>query len=58
MSSLFSGMRRGFGENVIERCKAGRGVVAVKDLTTGDQVEVPHEQVAGWLLARREAREQ
>jgi len=37
--------------------EAGRGVVAVKDLATSEQVEVPHEQVAGWLLARQEARE-
>jgi histidyl-tRNA synthetase len=36
--------------------EAERGAVAVKDLDTGTQVEVPREQVAGWLLARREER--
>jgi histidyl-tRNA synthetase len=37
--------------------EAERRVVAVKDLARGVQVEVPREQVAGWLLARREERD-
>jgi histidyl-tRNA synthetase len=31
-----------------------RGVLAVKDLRTGKQIEVPREQVAGWLRSHRE----
>ena len=31
-----------------------RGAVAVKDLRTGKQVEVPREQVVAWLRAQRE----
>jgi histidyl-tRNA synthetase len=31
-----------------------RGVVAVKDLGTGKQVEVPREQIVAWLRAQRE----
>jgi histidyl-tRNA synthetase len=33
-----------------------RDAVAVKDLGTGKQIEVHREQIAGWLLARREER--
>jgi histidyl-tRNA synthetase len=29
--------------------EAGRGAVAVKDLATGDQLEVPRQQAAGWI---------
>ena len=37
--------------------EAERGTVGVKDLVSGEQVEVPREQVAGWiLLARRGGR--
>lgn len=39
---------------MIGREEAGRNAVAVKDLRTGEQVEIPHEQVAGWIRARRE----
>jgi histidyl-tRNA synthetase len=35
--------------------EAGRGAVAVKDLRTGEQVEVPRVGLAGWLQARRDA---
>jgi histidyl-tRNA synthetase len=35
--------------------EAARGAVAVKDLRSGEQVEVPRAQLAGWLQARREA---
>jgi histidyl-tRNA synthetase len=35
--------------------EAERGEVAVKDLRTGDQIDVPRVGLAGWLLARREA---
>ncbi len=34
--------------------EASRGVVAVKDMGTGDQVEVPRDQIAGWLRMRTE----
>jgi histidyl-tRNA synthetase len=34
--------------------EAERGTVAAKDLHTGDQLEVPREQIAGWLLTRSE----
>jgi len=34
--------------------EAARGAVAIKDLATGDQLEVPREQVAGWIRARTE----
>jgi histidyl-tRNA synthetase len=33
---------------------AERGAVAIKDLRTGDQLEVPREQVAGWIRTRTE----
>jgi histidyl-tRNA synthetase len=39
---------------MLGRDEVGRGAVAVKDLATGDQVEVPREQLAGWLQQRRE----
>ncbi len=34
--------------------EAERGAVAAKDLHTGDQLEVPREQIAGWLRTRSE----
>ena len=34
--------------------EAERGAVAIKDLRTGDQLEVPREQVAGWIRTRTE----
>ncbi|MFI5045581.1 MAG: histidine--tRNA ligase [Acidimicrobiia bacterium] len=37
--------------------EAEHGAVAVKDLRTGEQVEVPRGQLAGWLQARREEEE-
>jgi len=43
---------------MLGRDEAARGAVAVKDMSTGEQVEVPREQIAGWLLARREMRDQ
>lgn len=33
-----------------------RDAVAVKDLATSTQIEIPREQIAAWLLARREER--
>ncbi len=35
-----------------------RDAVAVKDLATSTQIEIPREQITGWLLARREERSQ
>jgi len=40
---------------MLGRDEAARGAVAVKDLRSGEQVEVPRAQLAGWLQARREA---
>ena len=37
--------------------EAGREAVAVKDLRTGEQVEVPRELLAGWLRERVETRQ-
>jgi histidyl-tRNA synthetase len=34
--------------------EAERGAVAVKDLRSGEQVEVPRQLVAGWIQERRE----
>ena len=42
---------------MLGRNEAERSAVAVKDLRTGDQVEVPRAQLAGWLQARREEEE-
>ena len=39
---------------MLGRDEAGRGQVAVKDLESGTQIEVPKAQLAGWLRARRE----
>ena len=39
---------------MLGRDEASRDAVAVKDLRTGKQIEVPREQVAGWIRARRE----
>ena len=38
--------------------EAERGAVAVKDLRSGEQVEVPRELVAGWLQERRETEDE
>jgi histidyl-tRNA synthetase len=46
-----SGARFGI---MVGRAEAGRGTVGVKELTSGEQREVPREQVAGWLRARAE----
>jgi histidyl-tRNA synthetase len=40
---------------MLGRDEAARDAVAVKDLASGEQVEVPLPQLAGWLLARQEA---
>jgi histidyl-tRNA synthetase len=37
--------------------EAARGTVAVKDLRTAEQVEVPREQLAGWLRERVETQQ-
>ncbi len=42
---------------MLGRDEAERSAVAVKDLRTGTQVEVPRAQLAGWLQARREREE-
>ena len=42
---------------MLGREEAARDTVAVKDLATGTQIEIPREQVAGWLMARRDERE-
>jgi histidyl-tRNA synthetase len=42
---------------MLGRDEASRQAVAVKDLGTGEQIEFPLEQIAGWLLAKREERE-
>lgn len=39
---------------MLGRDELARAAVAVKDLRSGKQVEVPREQLAGWLRARRE----
>ena len=39
---------------MVGRAEAGRGTVAVKELTSGEQREIPREHVAGWLRARAE----
>ena len=39
---------------MLGRDEATRGAVAVKDLRSGEQVEVPRAQLAGWLQTRRE----
>jgi histidyl-tRNA synthetase len=39
---------------MLGRDEASRDAVAVKDLESGTQIEVPREQVAGWVRARRE----
>jgi len=42
---------------MLGRDEASRNAVAVKDLRSGEQVEVPRAQLAGWLHARREEEE-
>jgi histidyl-tRNA synthetase len=42
---------------MVGRDEAARDAVAVKDLRSGEQVEVPRAQLAGWLQARREEEE-
>jgi histidyl-tRNA synthetase len=39
---------------ILGKEEAERGAVAVKDLRSGEQVEVPRQLVAGWLQERRE----
>jgi histidyl-tRNA synthetase len=39
---------------VLGEREAEHGAVSVKDMTTGDQLEVPRQLVAGWIQARRE----
>jgi histidyl-tRNA synthetase len=39
---------------MLGRAEAERHTVGVKDLRSGEQVEVPRDAVAGWLQARRE----
>jgi histidyl-tRNA synthetase len=39
---------------VLGKQEAERGAVAVKDMQTGDQVDVPRQLVAGWLQERLE----
>jgi histidyl-tRNA synthetase len=39
---------------MVGRDESERAAVAVKNLLTGEQIEVPREQVAGWIRARRE----
>jgi histidyl-tRNA synthetase len=46
-----SGARYGV---MLGRDEATRDAVAVKDLASGDQVEVPRAQLAAWLMAKRE----
>ena len=41
---------------LLARSEAERGAVAVKDMTTGEQIEVPREQAAGWIRARQDER--
>jgi histidyl-tRNA synthetase len=43
---------------ILGKQEAERGAVAVKDLRSGDQVEVPRQLVAGWLQERREAEDE
>ena len=43
---------------ILGRQEAERGAVAVKDLRSGEQVEVPRQLVAGWLQERREAEDE
>ena len=42
---------------MLGRDEVSRAAVAVKDLRSGEQVEVPRAQLAGWLQARREEEE-
>jgi histidyl-tRNA synthetase len=42
---------------MLGREEAERSAVAVKDLHTGAQVEVPRAQLAAWLQSRREQEE-
>jgi histidyl-tRNA synthetase len=39
---------------ILAKDEMSRGELAVKDLRSGEQVEVPRDQIAGWLQARRE----
>jgi histidyl-tRNA synthetase len=40
---------------ILAPTEAERDMVGVKDLSTSEQLEVPREQVAGWLRERRES---
>ena len=39
---------------MLGRAEAERDAVAVKDLRSGEQVEVPRDALVAWLLSRRE----
>jgi histidyl-tRNA synthetase len=39
---------------ILGRTEIGRGTVAVKEMTSGEQLEVHREQIAGWLRERCE----
>jgi histidyl-tRNA synthetase len=39
---------------MVGRAESEREAVAVKNLQTGEQIEVPRAQVAGWIRARRQ----
>jgi histidyl-tRNA synthetase len=39
---------------MVGRDELARGAVAVKDLATGEQVEVSREDLVAWLIARKE----
>ena len=39
---------------LLGKAEAARGAVGVKDMQSGEQVEVPRTLVAGWLQERRE----
>ena len=43
---------------ILGKQEAERGAVAVRDLRSGEQVEVPRQLVAGWLQERREAEDE
>jgi histidyl-tRNA synthetase len=43
---------------ILGKQEAERGAVAVKDLGSGEQVEVPRQLVAGWVQERREAEDE
>ena len=42
---------------IVGRAELEHATVAVKDMQSGEQLEVHREQIAGWLRERCEARE-